>query len=86
MSYYTLTSHNNKEVLQKINEGLHTINEAKRIQLFEEAQRGLMDVYCVLPIWSKEINAAAANYVDMTDFYLDRSYETHLLTGVRFKF
>ncbi len=86
MSYYTLTSHNDEKVLKNINEGLHTIDEAKRIQLFKDAQYGLMDLYCVLPIWSKEINAAAANYVDMSDFYLDRSYETHLLTGVRFKF
>lgn len=86
MSYYTLTSHNDKNVLQKIDEGLHTIDDNKRIQLFKEAQYGLMDLHCVLPIWSKEINAAAANYVDMTGFYLDRSYETHLLTGVRFKF
>ncbi len=86
MSYYTLTSHNNQEVLNNIKEGLHTIDEAKRIKLFEDAQRGLMDMHCVIPIWSKEINAATGNYVDMTDFYLDRSYETHLLTGVRFKF
>jgi peptide/nickel transport system substrate-binding protein len=86
MSYYTLTSHNDEKILQNIYEGLHTIDEDKRIQLFEGAQRGLMDLYCVLPIWQKEINAAVANYVDMTDFYLDRSYETHLLTGVRFNF
>jgi len=85
MTYYYLSSHEDKSILDKIYTGLVTIDEATRNKLYEDAQIGLMNHYCAIPIWSKEINAAVANYVDMTDFYLDRSYETHLLTGVRIK-
>ena len=62
--------------------GLGAIDQEERYEYYEQAQHRLMELRCAMPIWSKEINAAAANYVNADGLRLEKSFEVHELWNV----
>jgi len=64
-------------------DGLKTIDQEKRYELFYKAQEKMIKDRIALPIWSKEINAAVQNYVK--GFALMPSFEQHYLQFVYFE-
>lgn len=81
-SQYAACSHGSQEIIDLVNDGLRTIDQTERNAIYAQAQEKIMETRSAIPLWSKEINAAVANYVE--GFELDKTYETHLLTNVRF--
>lgn len=63
-------------------DGLGAIDEADRYELYKKAAFRLMELRCAMPIWSKEVNAALASYVNAEGFRLEKSFEVHELWNV----
>lgn len=82
---YNLSCYDDAELEKYIADGLSSVDITQRFENYAKAQKRIMELRCALPIYSKEINLAVADYVDMGDFRFDKSYESHLLTGIRFK-
>jgi peptide/nickel transport system substrate-binding protein len=80
-AHYGLTNHKNQSIIDTIYKGLHTIDQTERNKIYTEAQRKIMQTYTTMPLWSKEINAAAAKSI--SGFKLDKSYEVHDLKNVK---
>lgn len=82
-SEWQLFSYTDPEFRQLVVDGLKTIDQEKRYELFYKAQEKMIKDRIALPIWSKEINAAVQNYVK--GFALMPSFEQHYLQFVYFE-
>jgi len=71
------------EYIKVCKQALRTINDSERNKLFAQCQQMLMDAFIIYPVWHKEINAAAQDYVK--GFKIETSYEQHYLQTVYFE-
>lgn len=80
---WPLTGYPKDDVLvDYIREGLKAIDLDERYEYYHKAQERIMELGCVIPLYSKEVNAVLAKYVDADSFRMEKSFETHQLWNV----
>lgn len=80
---WPLTGYPKDDVLvEYIRNGLAAIDLDERYEYYQKAQERIMELGCTIPLYSKEVNAVLAQYVDASSFRMEKSFETHQLWNV----
>lgn len=80
---WPLTGYPKDDILvEYIRKGLAAIDQNERYEYYQLAQERIMELGCTIPLYSKEVNAVLANYVDASSFRMEKSFETHQLWNV----
>ena len=84
---WPLTGYPQDDILvDYIRNGLASIDLDTRYDYYKKAQERIMELGCVIPLYSKEVNAVLAKYVDADSFRMEKSFETHQLWNVVWDF
>ncbi len=77
---YPLTGYPEDDVLvEYIRSGLAAIDLDERYDYYHKAQERIMELGATIPLYSKEVNAVLADYVNADTFRMEKSFETHQL-------
>lgn len=81
--YYKMHTFDNQELFDVINEAQTIIDQDERYSMYAKAQEIIAQGYCTYPLWNMTYSVITTT--DISGFWMQPSYQQHLLQYVYFK-